>query len=171
MSVIKWFLKLFGIELGLKLYVNGRRVVGPQSLLDSLGTGIGKVEVTQNSVTNSIIIGSIGSIRLSGTSLNGVFFRDMEYETMTLTEEYAKLLCSACPFCEGEAEYVDLMGAVIPCSLWNGVLYRLPAPDRCAMVGSKQYTLQGLYDAILAEGGPEALATFQRRQQELSGKC
>ena len=78
--------------------------------------------------------------------------------------EYAKLICSACPFSAG-VEQMMRLGGVIPCGVFSGVMYRLDAPHICGM--TRDWGQTKLYDEIRARHGAEALATFQRKEAEL----
>jgi len=80
--------------------------------------------------------------------------------------EYEKLICSACPFSEGIEEMINL-GGVIPCSVFRGMIYRLSAPNACAMVCDKLWNKDGLYKEIQRQHGEEALTVFKKKEEKL----
>lgn len=78
--------------------------------------------------------------------------------------EYAKLICSACPFSEGVEQMIRLGGS-IPCGVFRGAMYRLAAPHVCGM--TRDWDQAKLHGEILVRHGAEALAAFQRKEAEL----
>ena len=82
--------------------------------------------------------------------------------------EYAKIICSACPFCEG-AEKMMSLGGTIPCSVFSGVIYYLSRPYVCAMVGrdNGDWTKKDLYREIRKKGGFKTLRLFKKKEREL----
>ena len=86
-----------------------------------------------------------------------------------IREEYEKIICSACPFSDGLDEMIKT-GGDVPCSEWNGVLYRLGVPYLCAMT-SHNWTERELTEKIVKKGGRTALERFAKKEEDLRAKA
>lgn len=82
--------------------------------------------------------------------------------------EYDKIICSACPFSEGSEKMMALDS--IPCSVFNGMAYRLSAPHRCIMVSCNNWSEDQLRYEIKSKFGGKTLKTFIAKESELKPK-
>jgi len=86
------------------------------------------------------------------------------------TEEYEKIICSACPLSNGLDEMMNLSG-VIPCGATRGSIYHLRVPYQCGMIGT--WSKEELYFEIKKKAGEMAemaLLKFQKKKEELEKK-
>ncbi len=77
--------------------------------------------------------------------------------------EYEKIICSACPLCEGVERFTSLN--CIPCKPWRGMLYQLREPFSCAIIShSGDWNREELLDEIRKEGGDDAVVKFEAKE-------
>lgn len=77
-------------------------------------------------------------------------------------EEYNNIICSACALHEKDG--VDKMYISIPCSVFNGSLYRLTFPWECGMLHrSCGWTMDRLLSEIKNKGGEDSVKRFKQK--------
>jgi len=80
--------------------------------------------------------------------------------------EYEKIICSACALCKGAEAFIR--GNTIPCTVWNGMLYKLKRSYQCAMLGSSSlWDEEKLFAEIRKVGGEESINKFKAKEAEL----
>jgi len=81
--------------------------------------------------------------------------------------EFEQIICSACPLCGDKEIYVQ--NERIPCRLYNGSLYYLPRPYRCALLDfTGLWSVTGLLEKIREKGGKKAVNAFIEKIAELA---
>ena len=84
-------------------------------------------------------------------------------------KDYEAIICSACPFSDGLKEMISL-GGVVPCGIFSGMVYHLPAPFECVMLYSKDWSREELYSKILEKSDEQVLLGFKNKEKELKEK-
>lgn len=98
-----------------------------------------------------------------------IYYRDW-YEKRRkdfYTEEYGKIICSACPLSNGLDKMISL-GGTIPCGAIRGWINNLQAPYECGMLST--WSKEELYYEIEKKAGKRILSKFQKRELELEKK-
>ena len=98
------------------------------------------------------------------------WYQRMKQESYS--QEYAGMICAACPYSEGVERFMGL-GGTIPCSLFPGMCYHLRTPFACCMIGEDrrfEYTMEQFMEKLLAEHGPAVMAGFAAQHLALQQK-
>lgn len=86
-----------------------------------------------------------------------------------IEEEYGEIICCACPLSEGVEAYIRNHGERIPCTIFPGILYSLPAPYLCWTF--RDYLLlwnrQRLLKEIKEKSGDAGVTKFLEMENQL----